>query len=127
MEQLSLNSSNHEVAGSGLGARLTELNQQHWNRDKSHALAKQAGVDFNDELWAVISFLRSYYFWNGWPENPSIIAKALNRHFSTQGGDKYLRKLFSEDPVMQGSHLANIRIPVNDTSSLTVIHRNEKN
>lgn len=127
MEQLSLNSSNTEDTGSGLGARLTELNQQHWNRDKSHALAKRAGIDFNDEHWAVISFLRSYYFWNGLPENPRIIAKALNNHFLTQGGNKYLSELFSEDPVRQGSHLANIRMPENEANALPVIHRNEKN
>ena len=107
-----------ETAGRDIDDRFTELAGQHWNRSQSAALAEAEGVVFSDEHWAVILFMRKFYLEHGLPINARITARALNKHFASAGGSKYLRRLFREGPVVQGSRLANLRTPAfaTDTS-----------
>jgi tRNA 2-thiouridine synthesizing protein E len=93
--------------------RLTELNNQHWNREKSEKLANKEGLTLNNEHWNVIQYLRSYYLEFGLPRFARTTARSLNQQFAEQGGSKYLRRLFNEGPVSQGSRLANLIIPDN--------------
>ena len=55
--------------------------------------------------------MREFYQQRGLPINARTTARALNTHFSNQGGSKYLRELFSGGPVTQGSRGANLRTP----------------
>jgi tRNA 2-thiouridine synthesizing protein E len=91
--------------------RHTELAEQCWDRARSNALAEAEGLTFSDQHWEVIVFMRKYYLEHGLPINARTTARALNRHFTSQGGSGYLRRLFSEGPVSQGSRLANLRTP----------------
>lgn len=91
--------------------RFVELADQHWSRDKSLALANHEAIDFNDEHWAVIVFLRKYYLVHGLPRHARVTARALNKNFADQGGNQYLHRLFSGGPVTQGSRCANLRTP----------------
>ena len=93
--------------------RLTELNNQHWGRDKSEALAELEGIHLNDEHWAVIAYLRNLYLQNGLPRFARTTARALDKKFAILGGNKYLYRLFAGGPVVQGSRLANLRTPAN--------------
>ncbi len=104
-----------ETSGRNIGDRSLELAAQCWDRGKSFALAERECIDFNDEHWAVIVFMRKYYLQHGLPTNARTTAKALNENFSVQGGNKYLRRLFQEGPVTQGSRLANLRTPAQAT------------
>lgn len=100
-----------ETSVRDINLRHMELAAQHWDRARSTALAKAEGLTFSDRHWAVIVFLRRYYLEHGLPINARTTAKALNSHFFSEGGSKYLRGLFSEGPVTQGSRLANLRTP----------------
>jgi tRNA 2-thiouridine synthesizing protein E len=100
-----------ETSGRNIAERAIELANQRWNRAKSVALAKSEDIDLNDEHWAVIVFLRKHYREHGLPINARTTARALNKHFSIQGGSKYLRGLFSGGPVTQGGRIANLRTP----------------
>jgi tRNA 2-thiouridine synthesizing protein E len=100
-----------ESSGRNIAERAIELASQRWNRAKSVALAKSEHIDLNDEHWAVIVFLRKHYREHGLPINARTTARALNKHFSIQGGSKYLRGLFSGGPVTQGGRIANLRTP----------------
>lgn len=111
MKQFAIDPQGTETASHHIGERLAELAGQRWNRDKSRALARNEGVDFNDEHWAVIVFLRRYYLEHGLPIHARVTARALNKNFSSRGGNKYLHRLFSGGPVTQGSRLANLRTP----------------
>ena len=111
MKQHSLDPHKTETSGRNIGDRLTELANQRWDRGKSLAPADSEGIDFNDEHWAVIVFLRQFYIEHGLPENGRTTAKALSKHFSDQGGTFYLRRPFAGGPVKQGSRLANLRTP----------------
>jgi tRNA 2-thiouridine synthesizing protein E len=111
MTQVTAEPQDTETSSHDTVVRLAELVNQCWSRAKSLALARTEGVDFNDEHWAVIVFLRKYYLQHGLPINARVTAKALNAKFSGKGGNKYLHRLFSGGPVTQGSRLANLRTP----------------
>ena len=111
MTQFTADPQETETSSSDTGDRFIELADQRWDRSKSLALAKGEGVDFNDEHWAVIVFLRKFYLEHGLPITARTTARALNKNFSAQGGNKYLRLLFGGGPVTQGSRLANLRTP----------------
>jgi len=100
-----------ETSVSNIADRSTEMADQHWDRTKSVALAQSEGIALNDEHWAVIVFLREYYLEHGLPTNARTTARALNEKFSDQGGNKYLRRLFNDGPVTQGSRIGNLRTP----------------
>ena len=110
-EKHSLDPHASETSGSNIADRSIELANQRWDRGKSAALAASEGIDFNDEHSAVIVFMGKYYLKHGLPIDARTTARALDRHFSRQGGDKYLRRLFNGGPVTQGSRLANLSIP----------------
>jgi tRNA 2-thiouridine synthesizing protein E len=100
-----------ETSGNDIGLRHTELADQHWNRARSKALADAEGVQFSDRHWEMIVFLRQYYLEQGLPINAGTTARALNEHFAKKGGSSYLRRLFGDGPVVQGSRLASLRTP----------------
>ncbi len=110
MNQQSLSNSDKEISGNDFASRLSDLDAQNWNRNKSQNLAKLEGLDLNDQHWAVISFLRSHYLWNGNQLNEFQLAEDLNRHFLKLGGGEYLNKLFNGEVIAQGRRLANIHI-----------------
>lgn len=111
MKQFTVDPQETETSGREHGDRHQELAEQQWSRDKSRVLATAEGIEFNDRHWAVITFLRAFYLEHGLPIAARITAKALNHHFATQGGNKYLRRLFPGGPVTQGSRVANVRTP----------------
>ena len=111
MQQFTVDPRDTEVSGNSVRARLHELGRQHWSREKSSALAESEGIQFSDEHWAVIVFMRKYYVKHGLPINARTTSRALSKQFSAQGGSKYLRLLFGGGPVTQGSRLANLRTP----------------
>ncbi len=100
-----------ETSGKDAGDRYTELVDQNWVRSKSLDLAEIEGIPLTDEHWAVIVFLRNYYLKHGLPITARTTARALNKNFSTQGGNQYLHRLFGGGPVTQGSRLGNLRTP----------------
>jgi len=61
----------------------------------------------------VISYLREQYLEDGLPRFARTTARALNKQYAAQGGNKYLYNLFPGGPVTQGSRLANLRTPAN--------------
>ena len=77
MTQYSVRPQDTESSGLDFDIRLKELANHHWNRGKSLSLAKREGLDFNDEHWAVIVFLRKYYLENGLPITARTTARAL--------------------------------------------------
>lgn len=115
MTQISSNAGDSEIFSPSASMRQTELAGQHWNRSKSEALAKSEGISLNDEQWAVLVYLRRYYLEHGLPRHARTTASALDQHFSAQGGNKYLYRLFAGGPVTQGSRLANLRTPADAT------------
>ncbi len=84
---------------------------QRWDEDKARHLASEQGVELNEEHFKVIHLLRDYYLKNGLPESGRELDEMLDNEFSSQGGRKYLHKLFPEGPVSQGMNFAGLSVP----------------
>ena len=111
MNQYNINSLDAELSSRHESLRLAELNDQLWDRKKSVSLANKEGISLRDEHWDVIVYLRHNYIETGLPRFARTTSRALNKHFLTLGGSKYLYGLFPGGPVTQGSRLANLRTP----------------
>ena len=115
MTQFTQDAQNTETSSQHAGIRLAELIDQNWSRKKSAQLAMHEGISLTDQHWHVIDYLRTQYLNDGLPRFARTTARALNRQFAAQGGNKYLYSLFAGGPVTQGSRLANLRAPANAT------------
>lgn len=113
--QYKVNAYDAETFSLDMDVRQSELDNQHWSREKSQQLADSEGIIMNDGHWAVINFLRSHYLQQGVPKYARTLSRELDKEFSRQGGNKYLRNLFPRGPITQGSRLANLRTPPNAT------------
>jgi tRNA 2-thiouridine synthesizing protein E len=89
--------------------RLLDL--ENWDRKKGELLAAREGIHLTEIHWEVIDFLRGYYLRNGLVDSGRELAMALDRTFATQGGLKYLHRLFPDGPVAQGSRIAGLPVP----------------
>ena len=115
MTQYKIDAQDSETSSQYASVRQTELSNQGWNRQRSADLATSEGFELTDQHWDVISYLREQYLEHGLPRFARTTARALNKQFAAQGGNKYLYNLFPGGPVTQGSRLANLRIPANAT------------
>ena len=115
MSQFTQNAQDTETSSQHAGIRLAELIDQNWNRIKSEQLAMHEGISLTDQHWHVIDYLRKLYLKHGLPRFARTTARALNRQFAAQGGNKHLYSLFAGGPVTQGSRLGNLRAPANAT------------
>jgi len=115
MSQFTQNAQDTETSSQHAGIRLAELIDQNWSRNKSEQLAMHEGISLTDQHWHVIDYLRKLYLKHGLPRFARTTARALNRQFAAQGGNKYLYSLFAGGPVTQGSRLGNLRAPANAT------------
>ena len=85
MTQFTNNAQDSETSSLYADIRRAELRDQRWNRNKSVDLAKREGISLNDEHWAVIVYLRSYYLEHGLPRFARTTARALKQQFSAAG------------------------------------------
>jgi tRNA 2-thiouridine synthesizing protein E len=115
MTQYKINAQDSETSSQYASIRRAELSDQSWNRARSVILATNEGLELNDQHWHVISYLREQYLEQGLPRVARTTARALNKQYAAQGGNKYLHNLFPGGPVTQGSRLANLRTPANAT------------
>ena len=115
MTQFTINAQETETVSQYAEIRSEELAGQGWERSKSADLAQNEGIVLSDAHWAVIEYLRKHYLEHGLPSNARTLAKALNQQFSTQGGSKYLHRLFPGGPITQGSRFGNLPTPANAT------------
>ena len=111
MTQYIVNLNETETASHEIAIRRAEIASQHWNRAKSSRLAKAEGINLTDDHWAVIIYLRKRYLTQGLAKHARSLANDLKRHFKSQGGNKYLYRLFAGGPVTQGCRIANLRTP----------------
>jgi tRNA 2-thiouridine synthesizing protein E len=117
MTQYKINAQDSETFSQYASIRQAELGDQNWNRARSETLATNEGFELTDQHWQVISYLREQYLEHGLPRFARTTARALNKQFAAQGGNKYLHDLFPDGPVTQGSRLANLRTPANATDT----------
>jgi tRNA 2-thiouridine synthesizing protein E len=85
------------------------LNQ--WSEAQAHMNAAELGLELSDEHLQVVYALREYYLDYGTPQSARQLSEMLARKFASQGGTKYLYRLFRYGPVKQGMHIAGLPVP----------------
>ncbi|NCS64780.1 MAG: hypothetical protein COS39_02730 [Hydrogenophilales bacterium CG03_land_8_20_14_0_80_62_28] len=82
-----------------------------WSEERALQLARSEGLDLNKKHMAVLRWLRDRYAECGPTENGRALSHAMEENFMTEGGLKYLYRLFPQGPVYQGCHFAGVPLP----------------
>ena len=85
----------------------------HWDRDIAVQTAAREDIELTDAHWEVITFLRRYYLDHGWPGQSRVLIQEMDKAFSSEGGTRYLYKLFPQGPLTQGTRIAGLPEPAN--------------
>jgi tRNA 2-thiouridine synthesizing protein E len=88
----------------------------HWDRDCALESAAREGIELGEEHWTLITFLRRYYLDHGWPAQPRVLIRELDKTFQAEGGTRYLYRLFPQGPLAQGARIAGLPEPANVTN-----------
>lgn len=83
-----------------------------WSRSKAQEMAMKEGLgELSEAQWVVIHTLRAWYRQDGRARSASRLLRALEKDFVTEGGGRYLYRMFPQGPVSQGSRLAGLPLP----------------
>ncbi len=94
-----------------------EVELRVWDEEQARKVARDEGVELTDAHLQVVQLLRDYYREQGMPENGRELGDMLDNAFASQGGRKYLHRLFPEGPVAQGMRFANLPVPEHSEDS----------
>lgn len=81
-----------------------------WSTNDTESAANELGITLTDAHWDVIAALQEYFEKNE-TINRRELTDALDEKFHSQGGLKYLYRLFPGGPVAQGCRLSGIELP----------------
>lgn len=90
-----------------------ELELKNWDEAKMRKIATEEGVEITDDHLQVIRMLQEHYLEHGAAQKGSELGDMLDEAFSSQGGRKYLHRLFPKGPVAQGMRFAGLPVPKN--------------
>ena len=83
---------------------------ENWDIEKAEQAAKEDGVKLSHDHWELIRALQEYYHKVEFPKLRQI-KDALEEHFHSRGGMKYLYQILPGGPVAEGCRLAGLKIP----------------
>ena len=82
-----------------------------WSEDIGRELAEDEALKLTNAHMAVIYSLRDHFLEHGYAETGRELGDMLDARFANAGGHKYLRTLFPNGPVAQGTQIAGLPIP----------------
>lgn len=110
MSVLKLNTVNLELSVDG---RLK--NPDHWSEKVAIALAEKDGLILTDNHWEVINEMREYYQKYNQPPIRKLLKSALAEKYGLdKANDEFLKALFPNDVLVQGTRIAGLPVPVMD-------------
>lgn len=87
-----------------------------WSRANAESVASSEGLEMSADHWAAVVALQEYMSKTDEP-NARELHDALDERFHTNGGLKYLYKLFPGGPVAQGCRVAGLEAPAGASDS----------
>jgi tRNA 2-thiouridine synthesizing protein E len=87
-----------------------------WSAAAAEQTARELGIEMSDDHWDVVLFLRDHYRGMGEQADARAMTEALEQEFATDGGRKWLYKLFPGGPILQGTRIAGIPQPAGTTN-----------
>lgn len=93
--------------------RITEDDEilEQWDRQVATSLAQEEGITLTEPHWEVVSYLRKLYDGTGKLDYARDLSAVLDQRFKSEGGLKYLYRLFPKGPVSQGCKIAGLPVP----------------
>lgn len=99
------------------------LGLEDWSESRAAELAAGQGLELSREHLSVLRFLRDHYRQHGPTDSARRLSLAMESAFATQGGLRYLYRLFPNGPVNTGSRLAGLPVPGNSSDpAFGVVH-----
>jgi TusE/DsrC/DsvC family sulfur relay protein len=87
-----------------------------WTREAAVKMARREGLEPANDHWETVRALQEYYARHqDGALNLRELHDALEEHFHTKGGRKYLYELFPGGPVAQGCRIAGLKAPAGAT------------
>ncbi len=88
------------------------VNAEDWNDSLAEQLAQKEDIQLTDEHWAVIKFLRGFYFQYGITPMVKVMIKHMAEEMGAQAvNEQHLYQLFPGGPARQGSRIAGLPSP----------------
>jgi len=88
------------------------LDPAQWDPEVAHCIADLEGLELDDERWAVVEFIRTYYDENQSVPEARVALKALEKkHGKERATRKYLYRLFPYGYGQQACKIAGMRKP----------------
>ena len=81
-----------------------------WDTSTAEAVASEEGLVLEPDHWELIDCLQEYYDKADFPKLREV-TDALEEHFHSKGGMKYLHQLIPNGPISQGCRLAGLKVP----------------
>jgi TusE/DsrC/DsvC family sulfur relay protein len=104
---IEVNGKSLEVDEEGYLANLNE-----WEPAVAEVMAKDEGLELNDDHWEIINFLREYYEEYQIAPAVRVLTKAVGKKLGKEkGNSKYLYELFPYGPGKQACKLAGLPKP----------------
>jgi len=83
-----------------------------WNEAVAEQMARQDGIELDENHWEVIRFLQGYYDEYGIAPAIRILTKAMARQMGREKGNtRYLYRLFPDGPAKQACRYAGLPKP----------------
>lgn len=109
---LDINQTLRDARHRGLDGEDHLCDLDHWSPLVASQLAKDEGIELEDEHWEIIYYLRERYRERGNADDARVILRELMEKFSSAGQERdRLYTLFAAGPVSQGSRIAGLPLP----------------
>ena len=83
-----------------------------WSPELAGVIAKEEGIEMDDERWEVVNFLRDYYDEYQIAPAVRVLIKALKKTMGPEkGNNKYMYELFPYGPAKQACKIAGLPKP----------------
>lgn len=82
-----------------------------WSEAKAAKIAADMGIELTEDHWQVIRFMRLHFENTGTLRHARELTEVLNERFESEGGSRFLYRLFPNGPVSQGCRIAGVPVP----------------
>lgn len=84
-----------------------------WTREDAQRIAQAEGLKLTEAHWNAVRALQQYYAHHADDTTINLrdLHDALDEHFHSQGGVKYLYTLFPGGPIAQSCRIAGLKAP----------------
>ena len=87
------------------------LDAEEWSESVAMQIAAAEGIELTPDHWSVIHFIRLQYRRYGIARSARALMDTIDARFGTEGGRRFLYRLFPKGPIHQGCTIAGVPVP----------------